>query len=132
MSVDTTPEPYDTLKTAFYENRILLYEYPPLFQELVALEEDFTGRIRKIDHPKNGKKDTSDSLAGTIFTLSRQKLTQPMPIMRGLSFAPEDAWMPEQRQAIMAGDRRAVENTMLPPFLTGGGPDWNDPSGWKP
>lgn len=54
LSVDTRPEPYDTLKTALYEGRVSYYKYEPLLTELRQLEEHWTGRVRKIDHPKAG------------------------------------------------------------------------------
>lgn len=130
VSVDTDPLAYDTLKTALYENRIRMYDYEHLKHELTMLQEDYTGRKRKIDHPPNGSKDVSDALAGAIFTLSQQKLVQPLPIMRGSSYSP-DTWMEEQRQSALAGNKEAGSKT-LPPFLVGNGGgsgDWNDP--WK-
>jgi len=131
ISVDTSPEPYDTLKTALYENRVRLYHDEHLFKELVALEEHTKGVNRKIDHPKKGSKDQSDSLAGVVFTLSQQRLVAPLPIMKGL-MQDNDPWMHEQQQSYLAGNRGANENTgLLPAFLTGDGgdPDWGD--GWN-
>lgn len=130
VSVDTDPLPYDTLKMALYENRIHMYDYPTLTHELRMLQEDFSGRKRKIDHPRNGSKDVSDALAGTIFTLSQQKIVQPLPILRGTSYV-QNTWMEEQRQSAMAGNRSAGDQPLMPFYvggITGGG--WNDP--WNP
>lgn len=124
ISVDTDPLPYDTLKMALYEDRIKYYNYPLLIKELTELEEDFSGRKRKIDHPTHGSKDLGDALAGTIFTLSTQKLVQPLPIMRGVSYAP-DTWMEEQRQSALAGNKNA--GSQLLPFYMGNS---NDPDPW--
>lgn len=136
ISVDITPEPYDNLKTALYEDRLKFYNYEPLTKELTQLQEVFKGSRRKIDHPpKRGSgKDVSDALAGAMFALSQLKLTQPVPMLRGVTYNPgDDAWMPEQRQAAMAGNAQAGRVTTLPvPFLTGnsgsGFDDWNDPN----
>lgn len=130
VSVDTSMEPYDTLKTALYENRLFVYDYPVLTRELQQLEKD--SLRRKVDHPPKGSKDCADALAGVCYTLMRDRTHQPLPILRGISVY-GDAWLPEQRQAKAAGDMRAEMNTdmrdygMLPPFLSGdggGGNDW--------
>lgn len=52
LSVDTKPDPYEHLKTAFYEDRVKVYPYEPLFKELLQLERDETKK--KIDHPPKG------------------------------------------------------------------------------
>jgi hypothetical protein len=74
----------------------------------------------------HNSKDCADALAGVCYTLLRDRTHQPLPILRGVSVY-GDAWMPEQRQARMAGDVAAERNMdlqdygMLPPFLSGGG-----------
>jgi hypothetical protein len=132
VSVDSTPAPYDSLKMALYENRVRMYAYQPLIEELTLLQEDLTGNRRKIDHPPNGSKDVADALAASLFTLSQQKLREPLPIMRSASYSP-GAWMEEQKQATLAGDRQAGANSnLLPAFFVGPGSDdgWNSP--WRP
>ena len=130
VSVDSTPAPYDNLKTALYEERIKYYGYQPLLDELTLLEEDLSGNRRKIDHPKKGSKDVADALAATLYTLSQQKLTEPLPILKSSSYSP-GAWMEEQRQATLAGNFMAGANSnVLPAFLVGGGgldDDWKSP-----
>lgn len=123
VSVDTSMEPYETLKTALYENRVFCYDYPVLTKELQQLERDQARR--KVDHPPKGSKDCADALAGVCYTLLRDRTHRPLPILRGVSVY-GDAWLPEQQQARMAGDLFAEQNTqlqdygMLPPFLSGG------------
>lgn len=141
VSVDRTPDPYDNLKMALYEDRVHYYAYPPLLKELRELELHFVGgsvrRRRKIDHPIQGSKDCSDALAGVCFTLSSQQAMLPIPMMRGLSYYGE-AWMEEQQHAMAAGNREAGMNQqlsdlqMLPPFLFGGGTGYGDDwgGGW--
>lgn len=120
ISMDLTPEPYDTLKAALYENRVYYYKYPPLLDELKSLQEDRSGKKRKIDHPQGGSKDCSDALAGVVFTLSRKALTQPLPFIRSTSYT-EDPWMEEQTQAALAGQPGAGANIVMPAFFMGYG-----------
>ena len=72
-SVDKTPLPYKTLKSAIYEGLFECYVHPVLIRELEELVELSNG---KIDHPEfsnrralfedkvnRGSKDTADSVA---------------------------------------------------------------------
>jgi hypothetical protein len=74
----------------------------------------------------HNSKDCSDALAGCLYTLLTRRAHAPLPMLKGLSMY-GDAWLPEQRQAALAGDRLATLNNdysdygMLPPFLTGTG-----------
>lgn len=52
VSVDKTMEPYTVLKTAIYEGRLSIYDYPIVFEELENLQADLTRM--KIDHPIGG------------------------------------------------------------------------------
>ena len=52
VSMDTSMDPYENLKTALYENRVVFYHYPPLLRELQQLERDT--KRRKVDHPPRG------------------------------------------------------------------------------
>ena len=120
MSVDTHIEPYDNLKTALYENRVLYYNYPPLIDELRTIEH--VRAKNKVDHPASGSKDCSDAMAGCLYTLSLKQVAQPLPILRGSGGTVGDLWMDEQRQSAMAGSPSAANNSaVLPPFLVGSG-----------
>jgi hypothetical protein len=136
ISVDTTPEPYDNLKIALYENRVFYYEYPPLIEELRTLEQKFDSRRkRKIDHPPRGSKDTSDALAGCLWSLAANAPNAlPLPMVRGSSsFAGTDAWLEEQRQAAVPGaatNQDLQDYGLLPPFLTGGAGSEEGDGGW--
>jgi hypothetical protein len=80
LSVDKTTDPYDNLKLALYEERLLMYDYQPLKDELIALQRDVVKR--KIDHPPNGSKDLGDALAGCLFSLSQVSIADPLPILK--------------------------------------------------
>lgn len=148
LSVDTKMDPYEALKTAFYEDRINIYRYPTVFKELRELELD--AKRQRVDHPKKGSKDTSDALAGCIYTLSQHQATQPLPVLRG-AMASADVWMEEQQHAAAARrlSGRHVDSgrfyppaaqlpvgqqpNVLPPILGGGmgSPGWGrGGSGW--
>lgn len=123
LSVDTSIEPYESLKTAFYEDRVLVYDYPILLQELRQLQKDFVRK--RIDHPARGSKDCADALAGVCWTLSQLQLQSPLPILRNTSFG-SDPWIPEQYQAFGGGAEGALDSTDLEqyealPFFLGSG-----------
>jgi hypothetical protein len=100
VSVDTSTEPYEALKTAFYEDRVFMYEHGTLLTELRQLQRDY--RRRKIDHPSRGSKDCADALAGVLWTLGQQQLTTPLPILRQ-SATGGDSWMTDQYQGQVGG-----------------------------
>jgi hypothetical protein len=76
QSMDVTTQPYDVLKAAIYEGRLELYDYEPVLAELRALEYD---RERgKVDHPRAGKKDCADALAGAVFGLFKNMSSIPL------------------------------------------------------
>lgn len=116
-SVDVTMEPYDNLKMALYENRVSIYDYAPLLDELRTLEKHTNGRRTKVDHPRSGSKDVSDSLAGVCFSLSKKATRGPLPSMRGREYG-EENWMQEQRQ-IVPGTSKAQWDQPVTPFLIG-------------
>jgi hypothetical protein len=68
ISVDRGNIPYELLKAALYEDRLIIYDYKPLTDELRRLEYD--RRKGKVDHPKGSSKDVSDAVAGVMYCLS--------------------------------------------------------------
>ena len=62
LSMDKDTTPYDILRTAIYDERILCYRVPVLEKELIQLERG----EKKIDHPAThgASKDLADALAG--------------------------------------------------------------------
>jgi hypothetical protein len=141
LSVDMTTEPYDELRNALYEGRLLFYEYQPLIDELKKLQRNIVGSIRKkakIDHPsgKGHSKDVSDALAGVVHTLTEASAMQAMPIFQD-GVQPEDPWMDEQRRAMVPGagqnlplsDYRPASGGVGLPILTNWGGDGWDPTG---
>src|SRR5262245_37951079 len=74
QSVDVDPIPYRELKSALYDERIKFYDYPPVIDELIALE--FNEKTGRVDHPPwmmgndgrrvAGRNDVADAMAGVI------------------------------------------------------------------
>lgn len=71
ISVDKTVEPYTCMKTAIYEGRLSVYNYPILIEELEQLERDEVKS--KVIHPPNGSKDVADALCGVVFSLTTKQ-----------------------------------------------------------
>lgn len=97
LSVDKTVVPYESMKTALYEDRLRLQPHEAVQKELRELQrvQKTKGIIPKfmVDHPPRGKKDVSDALAGVVHSLM---VRQPgMPIVPMMS---ERNAMGEQRQ----------------------------------
>lgn len=78
LSVDRKSDPYDCLKTALYEGRVIFYTYPKLLEELRTLEKNH--QTGKVDHPPGGSKDIADALAGLVFSLTEQRPVESLPL----------------------------------------------------
>lgn len=83
VSMDRTWEPYQHLKQCIYENRVSVYEYPPLMKELRSLEANWSKR--RIEKPAGGSKDISDALAGCLYSLKSMQSTSFLPMLQGVS-----------------------------------------------
>jgi hypothetical protein len=71
QSIDLNTMPYDFVKNALYDDRLSFPAHPKCQKELAALEKDT--KKNKIDHPANGSKDVSDSLAGVVYGLTMRR-----------------------------------------------------------
>ena len=58
-------------KQAFYDDRILAPKHEKALKEMVTLE--FDAKHLTIDHPPQGSKDVSDSMAGVVFGLTMRR-----------------------------------------------------------
>ncbi|MEE8325841.1 MAG: hypothetical protein V3R58_02255, partial [candidate division NC10 bacterium] len=120
ISTDRTTEPYDELKSAFYEKRVEIYPYKPFVDEFKKLEYDRL--VGKIDHPLAGEKDISDAVAGVTWGL--KTAAGRMPIqgkMEKAAMAPhKDAWVSPlipADQANMDEARAAKEGISAETFM---------------
>ena len=72
MSLDKTPDGYETFKIALQEQRGILIPHknqPLLFAEFQNVERN--NMSGKIDHTVDGSKDLLDSLVGSIYSASK-------------------------------------------------------------
>jgi hypothetical protein len=70
LSVDKHSAPYESLRSAVMEARMISYEYAPYLQEIVLLQRD--PESGKVDHLPSMSKDVSDAVAGVCFHCSEQ------------------------------------------------------------
>lgn len=70
-SCDTDMAPYNILKASVIDGRLLAPESVKAVKEIGQLEK--ISQINKVDHPPNGSKDVSDSIAGVVFGLFVQQ-----------------------------------------------------------
>lgn len=68
ISMDRTPEPYETFRTAMYDGRIRCVYHPKLEIELNDLERDYS-KNGKIDHPPYSSKDLADAVASLVYNM---------------------------------------------------------------
>ena len=73
QSMDTDTMAYEMTKLAFYDGRIHAPVHKRALKEMLGLE--FDPKKQKIDHPPHGSKDVSDSMAGVVIGLMKQRLT---------------------------------------------------------
>lgn len=115
VSIDKTTEPYDTLKTAMYEDRFRMSPHSVALREFRYLQRipKNNGRV-KIDHPKKnpdgtvGSKDVADSVAGVVYALSKKVPGMPMGIMVGT----RETFDEKQDDSWVTGGRVLVQSTM--------------------
>lgn len=69
MDVDTSA--YDVLRQAIYDSRVRAPKHAQAAMELTRLEID--PKTQAIDHPPNGSKDVSDSMAGVAIGLTMRR-----------------------------------------------------------
>lgn len=67
LSMDTSMEPYNEAKSAFYEDRLLMYWYDIVLEEFKFLIVSRSGSNVKVDHLQGKSKDVSDCVAGVVF-----------------------------------------------------------------
>lgn len=71
QSVDTTNLPYELVKSAIYDGRLVSPYHSLLQMELARLEKDT--KNNKIDHPQDFSKDVADGLAGVVYGLTMRR-----------------------------------------------------------
>jgi hypothetical protein len=67
VSLDRTTEPYETFRSAIYENRVNCVYHEFLEKELNELERNY--QLDKVDHPPTGSKDVADAVASLVYNI---------------------------------------------------------------
>lgn len=128
ISLDKTPQGYLALRSAMNDKRIGLIHLDLLETELVQLQRDVS--TGKLDHPADGSKDLSDSLAGALFnaTLHKQDMIDSMQLFEASFDINEQAdataeFMSNFQQSLMQNNNSAIAASKLDELLNdfGGG-----------
>lgn len=121
VSIDKTTTPYDRLRRAYVEERVSVYSYPPVEEELIALELIRTGTVRdgrpveKVDHPPHGSKDVADGEAGVADAIETYA-AEMMPTMPAIMAKkkPETKAMKKKKEVDLfeSGDWEKLQDMM--------------------
>jgi hypothetical protein len=103
QSMDTDTLAYDATKQAFYDGRIVAPAHAKALREMCTLE--FDAKHQKIDHPPQGSKDVSDSMAGVVIGLTMQRVIWHRHNV-SLSHIPASLAKITNKNAIAAKERR--------------------------
>lgn len=107
ISLDRTPAGYLAFKSAINEERLDLLNLSSSHVETEMIELERDGMTGKIDHPSDGSKDESDSLAGAMYNASTYKLANSM------IHAAEDTELTTELMARDVYDRSRMESELL-------------------
>lgn len=125
VSLDKTPQGYMALRSAMNDGRIGVIQIDLLETELVQLQRDV--QTSKLDHPIDGSKDLSDSLAGALWnaTLHKQSLLDAGSIMSATFDVNEDVdprqQMLDSMQDAMLSKHASLANNKLNELINGYG-----------
>lgn len=110
ISLDKTPQGYLALRSTMNDKRIGLIQIELLETELVQLQRDV--QTGKLDHPADGSKDMSDSLAGAVWnaTLHKQELIDNMQLLSVAAeinedVSPEIQFMSDMQQSLLGNNK---------------------------
>ncbi len=79
ISMDKTTEPYETYRSALYEERVYSVYHPILELELNELERNYVSK--KIDHNSKGSKDLSDAAGQIVYNMHINPIYNDMPLL---------------------------------------------------
>jgi hypothetical protein len=98
LSVDTNIEPYNRMRMAMYEDRILAYTHDVLIKELKGLERN--KKKGKVDHPKHSSKDLADALAGVVYNCETKIFGEPVAPSLGIVESPFDEEVERRKKEV--------------------------------
>jgi hypothetical protein len=116
ISLDRSPDGYHALRSAMNDKRVALIQIDLLENELIQLQRDV--KTGKLDHPTDGSKDLSDSLAGALFnaTLHKDNLIDNMQLLNVATdineyISPEQEFMDDMQQSLSARNYNKMQAT---------------------
>jgi len=118
VSLDKTPQGYLALRSAMNDGRIGLIQIDLLEKEFIQLQRDV--QTGKIDHPIDGSKDLSDSVAGAFWnaTLHKQSLIDSLQLFE-VAFDvnndtdPRESFMKNMEEAMLSGGKTTDQRQQL-------------------
>lgn len=100
----------------YFKKKIVHYDYQPLREELFTLEHD---RVKKkVDKPKDGKKDLSDSVVGCVTVTHINMAAEPNHALQTsilgdlLKVAAGDKLSPEKITGMLLGDYKTQDRSL--------------------
>ena len=118
VSLDKTPQGYLALRSAMNDGRIGLIQIDLLEKEFIQLQRDV--QTGKIDHPIDGSKDLSDSVAGAFWnaTLHKQSLIDSLQLFE-VAFDvnddtdPRESFMKNMEDFMLSNGRTTKQNMQV-------------------
>lgn len=117
ISLDKSPQGYLTLRSAMNDQRIGLIQIELLEKELIQLQRDV--KTGKLDHPADGSKDLSDSLAGALYnaTLHKQSLIDSLQLLSTAvdindEVDPQTEFMSSMQQSLLNNNSKIASETL--------------------
>jgi hypothetical protein len=117
ISLDKSPQGYLALRSAMNDCRIGLIQIDLLETELIQLQRDV--QTGKLDHPVDGSKDCSDSLAGALFnaTLHKDYLVDSMQLWNvafdvNSNVSPQQKFIDEMQASLRSDVSKVAEDKM--------------------
>jgi hypothetical protein len=80
LSIDKSMDPYNEVKTALYEDRLMMYWHDIALEELKHLIVTRSGSQIKVDHMPDKSKDVADCVAGVVYNCV-QLMRGPKPFV---------------------------------------------------
>lgn len=121
LSVDSGMRGYQSLKEAIYQDRIHIYDYEYVIEELKYLQVDNVKR--KVDHLPDRTKDVADSMAGVVQSLTEKNVGTGAMILPSSEsdrpVHPLDHWSNVGGNGFEGNATDGPQYRDLPPWLSG-------------
>lgn len=117
ISLDKSPDGYIHLRSAMNDGRIALIQIELLEKELIQLQRDV--QTGKLDHPPDGSKDCSDSLAGAFYNAlkHKQSLIDSLAVFESIlsvneDYDPREQFIEEMKASMISESQRMAQQRL--------------------